>query len=79
MKPGLGPQVAQPKIKDEEKQQLEWDNKSSETSSTDYVSILSEEANKPVGKKSTLKEAESTGIDMENNVYLQVNIQVFRL
>jgi hypothetical protein len=76
MKPGLGPQAAQPKIKDE---QLEWDNKSAETSSTDYVSILSEEANKPVGKKSTLKEAESTGIDMENNVYLQVNIQVFRL
>ena len=73
MKPGLGPQTSQPKIKEEEKQQLEWDNKSAETSSTDYVSILSEEANKPVGKKSTLKEAESTGIDMENNVYLQVN------
>lgn len=72
MKPGLGTQAAQPKIKEEEKHQLEWDNKSAETSSTDYVSILSEEANKPVGKKSTLKEAESTGIDMENNVYLQV-------
>lgn len=56
---------------DKTESKIEFDTKTTESVKSDFVSILSEEPIKVETKKDVV---ESIGIDLENNVYLQVKV-----